>query len=95
MDDQDIYELLKRCEVKKKKRRVKTLDLIIFLLAVFMFLFICTMIYIFWVKGSVPDTLITCVMGGGAVEAISTAWITVAKKKYMKDSEVHFDELDN
>lgn len=41
--------------------------------------FIVAMIVTFWVKGSVPDTLIQCTMGAGGLEALLLAGIKVSK----------------
>ena len=59
----------------------KTSNLVLLIMGVFLFAFILCMITIFCVKGSVPDTLIQCVMGAGGVEAISLAWIKSTKVK--------------
>lgn len=58
---------------------VKTSKLILVILGVFALVFITTMIVIFCVKGSIPDTLVTCVLGGTLGELISLASIKVAK----------------
>lgn len=71
---------------------MKTLDKILVILASYMFVFSIAMIVIFCIKDSVPDTLITCTLGSGSIEAIVMAWITVTKKKYDK-SEVDNDEM--
>lgn len=71
---------------------MKTLDKILVILASYMFVFSIAMIVIFCIKDAVPDTLITCTLGSGSIEAIVMAWITVAKKKYDK-SEVDNDEM--
>lgn len=70
---------------------MKTLDKILVILASYMLVFSIAMIVIFCIKDSVPDTLITCTLGSGSVEAIVMAWITVTKKKY--GSEVDNDEM--
>lgn len=74
---------------------MKTLDRILLGLAIFLILFITTMIVIFCIKDSIPDTLVTCTMSGGVVEIIVTAWITITKKKCMKESEEINDEMDD
>ena len=64
---------------KKKKKEVKTSNRILILLGVFLFTFISIMIVTFWVKGSVPDTLIQYVLGAGGVEAVVLAGIKISK----------------
>ena len=65
--------------VRTKPKKAKTSNVILGLLGVFLLLFIVTMIWLFWVKGSVPDTLITCVLGGGLGEAVAMAAIKISK----------------
>lgn len=60
---------------------MKTLDKILIIISIFLGLFIITMIVLFCVFQSVPDTLIQYVLGSSAIELILTAWITVTKKK--------------
>ena len=62
-----------------KKKRRKTSNIVLLSLGIFAFAFIVTMTIIFCVKGSVPDTLITYVLGAGGIEALALAGIKVAK----------------
>lgn len=57
----------------------KTSNIVLTILGVFLLAFIVTMIVTFWVKGSVPDTLIQCVLGAGGLEALVLAGIKVSK----------------
>lgn len=57
----------------------KTSNVVLVVLGLFMLAFIVTMIVIFCVKGSVPDTLIQCTMGAGGLEALVLAGIKVSK----------------
>lgn len=59
----------------------KTTDIILVALGVFLALFIVTMIVIFCVKDSVPDTLIQMVLGAGGLEAWLLERIKVNKIK--------------
>ena len=63
--------------MSKKKR--KTSNVVLLILGLFMFTFIVTMIVIFCVKDSVPDTLIQYVLGAGGLEAFVLAAIKVSK----------------
>ena len=55
--------------------------MILLAMGLFAFGFIVTMIVIFCVKGSVPDTLIQCTLGSFAVELFSLARIKISKVK--------------
>lgn len=57
----------------------KTSNIVLAILGVFLLAFIVTMIVVFCVKGSVPDTLIMCTMGGSGLEALVLAGIKVSK----------------
>lgn len=57
----------------------KTSNIVLVILGLFLLAFIVTMIVIFCVKGSVPDTLIMCTMGGSGLEALVLAGIKVSK----------------
>lgn len=57
----------------------KTSNIVLALLGLFLLAFIVTMIVIFCVKGSVPDTLIQYTMGAGGLEALVLAGIKVSK----------------
>lgn len=63
----------------KRRKPMKTLDKALSILALFLLVFIITMIVIFCVKGSVPDVLIDKVLGAGLWEAIACAAITITK----------------
>lgn len=58
---------------------MKTSNLILALLGLFLLAFIAAMTVIFCVKGDVPDTLIQYTLGAGGVEALLLAGIKVSK----------------
>lgn len=60
---------------------MKTLDKILLILGVFIGLFIITMIVLFCIFQSIPDTLVVAVLGSGTSEAVLTCVITCIKKK--------------
>ena len=64
---------------KKSEEKMKTSNLILVILGIFILAFIITMIVIFCVKDSVPDTLIQYTLGAGGVEALLLALIKVSK----------------
>ncbi len=63
--------------VLHQKRKVS--NTILAVLGVFELVFIITMIVIFCVKGSVPDTLIQYTLGAGGIEAVALSAIKVSK----------------
>lgn len=58
---------------------MNTSNRVLIILSIFMLMFIVTMIVIFCIKGSVPDTLIQYTLGAGGVEALLLAGIKVSK----------------
>jgi len=65
-------------------KKYNTLDKVLIILALFLFVFIVSTVVIYTVKGWQYDTLITCVLGAGGVESIAGAFIQVAKYKHNK-----------
>ncbi len=58
---------------------MKTSNLILALVGLFLLAFIVAMTVIFCVKGTVPDTLIQYTLGAGGVEALLLAGIKISK----------------
>ena len=58
---------------------MKTSNLVLLVLGLFLVAFIAAMIVIFCVKGAVPDTLIQYTLGAGGVEALLLAGIKISK----------------
>ncbi len=58
---------------------MKTSNVVLIALGVFLLAFIVTMIVIFCVVGAVPDTLIQYTLGAGGVEAVALAGIRISK----------------
>lgn len=61
--------------------KVKTSKLILLVMAVLLVAFVVKMIALYEQTGGVPDTLVSCVLGGGLAELGLTAWIKVSKVK--------------
>lgn len=57
----------------------KTSNLILAMIGAFAFIFIVVMIVTFWVKDSVPDTLIQYTLGAGGIECLLLAGIKISK----------------
>lgn len=71
-----------------KNNKVKTLDLVLIILGIFLGLFIIAMIVLFIFFQSVPDSLIVSVLGSGSSEAVLCCVITCIKKKAgIKDND--------
>ena len=58
---------------------MKTSNLILAVMGLFLLAFIAAMTAIFCVKGAVPDTLIQYTLGAGGVEALLLAGIKISK----------------
>ena len=63
----------------KRRSKRKTSNAVLLVLGLFLLAFIVTMIVTFWVKGSVPDTLIQYTLGAGGLEAVLLAGIKISK----------------
>ena len=57
------------------------MDTILIIMGAFLLCFIVTMIVIFIVTGSTPDTLIQCVFGLGGLEGGVLGWIKTTKER--------------
>ena len=66
----------------KKKKKI---DKIVKCVLIYWMLFIITAWVTYWVKDSVPDTLIQYGLGGGAVELLITGIIEITRDKYNKE----------
>lgn len=62
-------------------KRMGAMDKILIVLGAFLLCFIVTMIVIFIVTGSTPDTLIQCVFGLGGLEGGVMGWIKTTKER--------------
>lgn len=59
----------------------KFLDKVLVSIALFLLLFVITMIVVFCIKGSIPDTLVISVFGATVGEVSVTGWIKTTKEK--------------
>lgn len=66
-------------ETPPTPKQRKTSNVVLVVMALFLLAFIVAMVVTFWVKGSVPDTLIQYTMGAGGLEALLLAGIKVSK----------------
>jgi len=61
--------------------KLKTMDLILIIIAVFLLTFTITMIWIFLAYGQIPDTLVTSVFLITGGECGAMAWIKTSKQR--------------
>lgn len=67
------------------KKESKTSNKVLVFLAIFLLIFITTMIVIFIRQGAVPDTLIACVFAASTGELSVLGWIKTTKEKKKED----------
>lgn len=67
---------IERCRRQKKTKKI---DRIVKGVCIYWIVFVCVAWVTFWVKDSVPDTLIQFGLGGGAVELLVTGGIEVMR----------------
>lgn len=68
--------------IKKPKRSFKTMDVILIIIAVLLISFTISMIVIYLLTGSIPDTLCTCVFAALGGECGVMGWIKNSKERY-------------
>lgn len=66
---------------KGKKPKVRTMDVILLIIAVALAAFTLEMIDLYRETGAIPDTLCTCVFGALAGECGAMAWIKTTKDR--------------
>ena len=66
---------------RKKKIKLRTMDVILVIVAVALLAFTLEMIAIFRESGNIPDTLCTCVFAALAGECGAMAWIKTSKER--------------
>lgn len=68
-----------------RRRKDRHLKRIVTGLFIYFLTFIVVTYITFWVKGSIPDTLVQVALGGGVIELICTAAIEIVKKIWEVD----------
>lgn len=66
-------------------KKLNTLDKVLVILGIFLFVFITATVVIYTIKDWPYDTLITMVLGGSGIEVVSTALIQIGKYKHGRD----------
>jgi len=64
------------------KKNLGTMDVILIVLAIFLLLFVVTMVILYYVTGGIPDTLCTCVFAVCGGECGAMAWIKNTKERH-------------
>ena len=85
-------------EVRRKKG-VRTMDVILAFIAVFLLAFIVTMIILYYLTGAIPDTLCTCVFAVCGGECGVMGWIKTTKERqrdrqYELEDRKHQEDLE-
>lgn len=80
-------KLIKRNELIKKKPKKKKIDMIVRGVLIYWIVFVSLAWATFWIKDSVPDTLIQYGLGGGAVELLITGAIEIFRDKLNKEDK--------
>jgi hypothetical protein len=69
------------------KKKPKKMDLIVRGILIYWVLFVIVAWVTFWLKDSVPDTLVQYGLGGGAVELLITGAIEIMRDRINKEDE--------
>ena len=75
---------IERCRPQKKAKKI---DKIVRAVCIYWVLFVIVAWVTFWVKDSVPDTLVQFGLGGGAVELLVTGVIEIARDRINKEDK--------
>ncbi len=78
-------KLIKRNGTEKPKK--KKIDRIVRGVLIYWVVFVIVAWVTFWVKDSIPDTLVTAGLGGGAVELLITGVIEIFRDKLNKEDK--------
>ena len=63
-------------------KSIKTMDRILIILGIFLFIFVVTMIVLYIRTGAIPDTLCTCVFAACGGECGVMGWIKTTKDRF-------------
>lgn len=77
--------MFRKKKIIKLKPKPKKLDVIVRGVCIYWIIFVSVAWITFWVKDSVPDTLIQFGLGGGAVELLVTGVIEIARDKFNRE----------
>ena len=82
------------------KKKVKTMDVVLIIIAVFLLIFVIAMAWLYYRTGGIPDTLCTCVFAICGGECGVMGWIKTTKerardRKYELDDRKYQEEIHN
>lgn len=80
-------KLIKRNGLTQEQPKKKKIDRIVKAVLLYWIVFVVVAWVTFWVKDSVPDTLIQYGLGGGAVELLITGAIEIFRDKLNKEDK--------
>lgn len=80
-------KLIKRNGLEQGKPKKKKIDRIVRGVLIYWIVFVSVAWITFWVKDSIPDTLVTAGLGGGAVELLITGAIEIFRDKLNKEDK--------
>ena len=88
MDDLERLQqkLIKRNETQTKPKK-KKIDRIVRGVLIYWVVFVTVARVTFWIKDSIPDTLVTAGLGGGAVELLITGAIEIFRDKLNREDK--------
>lgn len=72
---------------KMQRKKPKKIDLIVKGVLIYWIVFVAVAWITFWIKDSVPDTLVQYGLGGGAVELLVTGSIEIFRDKLNKEDK--------
>ena len=72
-------------QMNKTPKKTKKIDRIVKGVLIYWIVFVCVAWVTFWVKNSVPDTLVQYGLGGGAVELLVTGVIEIMRDKMNRE----------
>lgn len=70
-----------------QKSKIKKIDLIVWGVLMYWIIFVIVAWVTFWIKDSIPDTLIQYGLGGSAIELVVTALIEISRDSHRKEKK--------
>lgn len=67
--------------MKRQKKEVRTMDVVLVVIALFLLVFVTVLIVLYYLTGGIPDTLCTCVFAICGGECGVMGWIKTTKER--------------
>ena len=80
-------KLIKRNGLDQERPKKKKIDRIVRGVLIYWVVFVTVAWVTFWIKDSIPDTLVTAGLGGGAVELLITGAIEIFRDKLNREDK--------